>query len=104
MTGTGLPGEPRNFMRDFVVNLKRPGRKRHGRALKESDLDFSDSHTKKCSSCDDCVHTALSCNVGCFNIRCGDKPALVGCIGLPALIKEPPSIDFATQLSCGPSL
>ena len=37
----------------------------------------------------DCVCTALSCNVGCFDIRCGDKSALVGCIGLTALFKEP---------------
>ena len=39
--------------------------------------------------CADCVHTALSCNVGSFGTECRDKPALAGGIAVAAFIKTP---------------
>ena len=39
--------------------------------------------------CVDCVHTALSCNVGSFGTECRDKPALVVGIAVAAFIEKP---------------
>ena len=39
--------------------------------------------------CADCVHTALSCNIGSFGTECRDKPALAGGIAVAAFIKTP---------------
>ena len=42
----------------------------------------------------DCVHTGLSCNVGCFGIGCRDKPALVGGVAGVSFIKKPLAYGF----------
>ena len=39
--------------------------------------------------CADCVHTALSCNVGSFSTECRDKSGLAGGIAVAAFIKKP---------------
>lgn len=44
--------------------------------------------------CADCVHTALSCNVGSFSTECRDKPGLVGGIAVAAFIKKPLEHEF----------
>ena len=48
------------FYERLCGQLKKARSEKARKSIKESDLDFSDSHTKKCSSCDDCVHTAMS--------------------------------------------
>ena len=39
--------------------------------------------------CADCVHTALSCNIGSFSTECRGKPALVDRMAVAAFIKKP---------------
>ena len=51
-------------------------------------LNFSDWF------CVDCVHTALSCNIGSFSREYQDNPGLVGGIAVAALIKTPLEHEF----------